>query len=374
MRNILFLLLLFGAFLYACGQKISEIDQKIITLEFNGDWERADSLLNMEISKNPQLAKYHMLKAHLYFYSRFFKAGAFSRDTSIALVKLHALKAIEVAEAGDETPDNLFYLGSSYGLLSRVQIMNAEYWNGYWSARSSRNYLEEVLDEDPGYTDAYLGLGVTEYYTDAVLGPWSYAGVWLIGLGGDRETGLEYFNKVYAEGSLFKAEAGLVLISVSRFFENDNSTAFEIAGVYREKYPNNAFVANQYGQVKFMALVDERGVEFLETEFDSLKTKHGVTNSFLLNTLGYSLVTQNRLDDALFVFQQNLRLFPDVANCYDSLAECYLTRGDNENAIKYYRLAYEKIDVDDPANAAFNERIKISIKQNLEELGAPIDN
>ena len=63
-----------------------------------------------------------------------------------------------------------------------------------------------------------------------------------------------------------------------------------------------------------------------------------------------------------------------MANCYDSLAECYLTRGDNENAIKYYRLAYEKIDVDDPANAAFNERIKISIKQNLEELGAPIDN
>ena len=122
--------------------------------------------------------------------------------------------------------------------------MNAEYWNGYWSTRSSRNYLEEVLDEDPEYVDAYLGLGVTEYYTDVVLGPWSYAGVWLLGLGGDRETGLDYFNKVYKEGSLFKAEAGLVLISVSRFFENNNRTAFEIASAYREKYPNNAFVAN----------------------------------------------------------------------------------------------------------------------------------
>jgi tetratricopeptide (TPR) repeat protein len=59
------------------------------------------------------------------------------------------------------------------------------------------------------------------------------------------------------------------------------------------------------------------------------------------------------------------RLYPDSPNTYDSLAEAYLAKGDQENAIKYYRLAVEK----NPGNSDVEKRILQNSKGKLEELG-----
>jgi len=122
-----------------------------------------------------------------------------------------------------------------------------------------------------------------------------------------------------------------------------------------------------------MKLVEDNGVGFLETEFDSLKTKYQIQNAFTLNGLGYTYLFQDQLDEALTIFKVNLKLFPDVANCYDSLAECYLTREENDMAIKYYKMAFQKLDNDTTITDDFRERLKLSIPEQLETLGAQID-
>ena len=47
---------------------------------------------------------------------------------------------------------------------------------------------------------------------------------------------------------------------------------------------------------------------------------------------------QNR-DAALQTFKLNVELYPDSANCYDSLAECYWKRGKLDLAIENYEHA-----------------------------------
>ncbi|MGB5530770.1 MAG: tetratricopeptide repeat protein, partial [Ignavibacteriaceae bacterium] len=88
-----------------------------------------------------------------------------------------------------------------------------------------------------------------------------------------------------------------------------------------------------------------------------------------LNTMGYYFMNLGRLDDALVIFKFNLEQYPHVANCYDSLAECFLTRNENDQAIKYYKLAYEKIESDTTVNQQFKEFLKTNIADKLEELG-----
>ena len=84
-------------------------------------------------------------------------------------------------------------------------------------------------------------------------------------------------------------------------------------------------------------------------------------------------MNQERLDDALAILKFNLELYPHVANCYDSLAECFMNRQENDEAIKYYKLGYEKIPSDTTATEDFKEFLKTNIEERLEELGTSIN-
>jgi CubicO group peptidase (beta-lactamase class C family) len=60
-----------------------------------------------------------------------------------------------------------------------------------------------------------------------------------------------------------------------------------------------------------------------------------------LNGVGYWLLRQGQLDDAIQVFQVNVEMFPNAFNPYDSLGEAYLARGDTVRAITNYQRSVE---------------------------------
>jgi hypothetical protein len=60
-----------------------------------------------------------------------------------------------------------------------------------------------------------------------------------------------------------------------------------------------------------------------------------------INALGYELMNRGRLDEAIRVFQFNVRAYPEAWNTYDSLAEAYMNAGDYLTAERYYNLSLE---------------------------------
>ncbi|MEM6327512.1 MAG: serine hydrolase [Bacteroidota bacterium] len=60
-----------------------------------------------------------------------------------------------------------------------------------------------------------------------------------------------------------------------------------------------------------------------------------------LNRLGYMLLQEGRMDDAVTVFELNAREHPQSANVHDSLGEGYLERGDLDAALRSYRRVLE---------------------------------
>lgn len=351
------------------AERFKPVDHQIMDLIFNGQREQADSLIDLQISQSPKSAKYYFMKAPLFFYSRYFNRGNMTNDSLMQMVVDNAQKSIELGEAiANKSIEDKFYLGCAYGFLSRIQIIRHEYWDGYWSAWDSEDYLEAVLEEDPAFIDAYLGLGVLEYYPDRVLHGFYAAVAWVTGMSGDAQKGLEYWHTVAEKGELLKTEAQFILATMYRFLENDPPQSLVYLEKLQAKFPNNAFVRNQYQQTALFRKIEEKGVTFLETEFDSLKTKHHINNALILNAMGYYLMGRERFEDALVVFKTNVQLYPGVANCYDSLAECYLNSGDRENARKYYELAYAKLPADSTINDEFRSILKDGIQERLDDL------
>lgn len=84
---------------------------------------------------------------------------------------------------------------------------------------------------------------------------------------------------------------------------------------------------------KIMAFFDQAKLNKQIYDFTEVETG--------FNALGYVLLNENRIDDAVKIFRLNVREFPSSANAYDSLAEAYEDAGNSNSAIKNYRRSLE---------------------------------
>ena len=59
------------------------------------------------------------------------------------------------------------------------------------------------------------------------------------------------------------------------------------------------------------------------------------------NKKGYTLLRENKYNEAIHIFKINVALHPESENVYDSLAEAYLKSGDSLQAFNNYKKALE---------------------------------
>jgi tetratricopeptide (TPR) repeat protein len=56
-----------------------------------------------------------------------------------------------------------------------------------------------------------------------------------------------------------------------------------------------------------------------------------------LNNLGYALMRQKKMPEAIAIFKLNVEFYPEAWNTYDSLGEAYMNNGEKELAIANYK-------------------------------------
>jgi tetratricopeptide (TPR) repeat protein len=370
---ILVLFVLSSVTILAQSRGITQTDNEINNLIFSGQWLEAKSIIEKQIRMNPNHPKYYFMKAYMYYLSRYFTDTGMTRDSTINVVHYYSRMAIKKADQMEQTTEIKFYTGCAYGYLARAHGMLQEWWSAYWAGSTCENYLEEVIEEDPEFYDAYFELGVINYYPAVAVTGFAKTLAWIGGMSGDRALGLKYLHDVSEHGKLFKAEALVALGIIYNGFENDLPTSREYYSRLLEIHPENNLAAVQIQRINFTLLIDEKGVEYFTENFESLKDEYNIDDATDLNILGYYLMNLQRFDEALAILQLNVELYPDVANCYDSLAECFMNRNENDKAIKYYKIAYEKLPADTTANEEFKEFLRTNIQDRLEELGSKIN-
>ncbi|MCI0412266.1 YceI family protein [bacterium] len=109
---------------------------------------------------------------------------------------------------------------------------------------------------------------------------------------------------------------------------------------------------------KIYKMIAEGNIENGIQEFRKMKAASEKEIAFdTLDTVAHMLLKENKVTEAIRIFQENAESYPDDSNVYDSLAEAYSVQGDRANAIKHYKKSLEK----DPYNAN-----AIEVLRNLE--------
>jgi asparagine N-glycosylation enzyme membrane subunit Stt3 len=107
----------------------------------------------------------------------------------------------------------------------------------------------------------------------------------------------------------------------------------------------------------FSKTLEAKGLDAAVAEYRDMRAK-GFGEVYAsegdLNGLGYRLLNQKKIKEAIEVFKLNVEAYPKSANVYDSLGEAYMLDGQKEAAIAAYRKSLEL----DPKNANAAEMLQ----------------
>lgn len=88
---------------------------------------------------------------------------------------------------------------------------------------------------------------------------------------------------------------------------------------------------------------------------------------FAVNQLAYARLQSGELEDAVALFKLNVEAYPTSANAYDSLADAYIARGQNDLALAAEQKVLELL-ANDTINAQFKAQLRQVAEQKIAKL------
>lgn len=140
-------------------------------------------------------------------------------------------------------------------------------------------------------------------------------------------------------------------------FENDNHGSVPHLSIYKG-------LESIFDSWKLSTEEFHEGLASVDKHYRMLSQKYGyevITPELTINALGYYYVNQKDLNEAIKVFKENVKRYPNSANVYDSLGEAYETSGQLAEAEKNYGKAVEL------SRKSMHPNLKI-YEQNLERV------
>jgi tetratricopeptide (TPR) repeat protein len=142
------------------------------------------------------------------------------------------------ANAGDA--DALFHLAQAHMLRATYRF---EQDQGMWGAArdgaNAKSYSETYLKQHPNDADAYLTLGLYNYFVDVIPAAYKLLRFLLFLPAGDRPEGLRQIERAHAGGGIFAFRAGQVLIEIYSTLEGRPNDALALAERRHRDFPAN---------------------------------------------------------------------------------------------------------------------------------------
>jgi thiol-disulfide isomerase/thioredoxin len=163
--------------------------------------------------------------------------------------------------------------------------------------------------------------------------------------------GVDDSTEVYKQ-SPQRQEAGMNIFRVPTFivFENGKEVGriveYPTETMERDLlkiFARKEYTANYFGYPQIIQWMKDGLLtdENISARGLAMQLKSRVSNESELNACGYVLMAQGNLREAITVLRINANLFPQSANCWDSLGEAYAKDGQKDKAIQAYEYVLE---------------------------------
>lgn len=233
-----FALLLFSEAVFAGELSPRSKLNEGIQAVYNFDFDRAEGIFSAILKKNPDDLFANHFSATLSFWKYFGSnkqkyLNDFLRQSDITISK-----AEDELSNNPKNKETLFILGAAYSYRSIAYGKAEKFLDMIWASKKSNSYLEEVLEIDSTYYDAYLGIGLIKFALSQVPGGFKWA-LSMIGFDGDSEKGL-FFLKICAEkGNYSKVESEYYLSQLYAEYYSDYEKSKKHLVKLNQKFPGN---------------------------------------------------------------------------------------------------------------------------------------
>lgn len=292
--------------------------------------------------------------------------------------------AVEVAQAWIKRHPNdanaYMCLGGVYGLRARLAVMQHRWIKAYFDGRKAISNTRRSLKTDPEMYDAYLGLGMYEYYAGTLPGVIKLLAKLLVG--GDAAKGVEYLKLCREKGYFNSLAAELLLIEIytepgNRF--RNPKTAVAWSAELRKLYPVHPqmhfvqivslFEDRQYGEARKEAL------EYLKRVEDGTPAYRKNFLPRILSAIGATHLAERDYDGALAYFQKAAAALKEDPKAHPArwgvwalvrVGNIWDLKGDRAKAVQLYKEARAYKD-----EWGFGEAIDAYLENKFSELELP---
>ena len=358
MRIIIAVLLLAVFSVNAAGAEpptLHELGLKGISLAHDMQFKEADKVFDEMIRIEPENAFGYLLKiSSLRLIAEIKGVGGEQDD----VYKDLTLKTIRVAEdmlkKNEDDVDAIFYLGCAYGTLGIYYTNTASWLRAYWNGRKGKNYLLEVVEKDPDYYDAYIGLGMYHYFADVlpeIIKPLSF----LLGIEGNREKAIEELTLASSKSIYSKGSAKYFLAKSVYLKEGNYEAAFPLYQQLLADCPNNHFLRTQYAICCRNLKKYDLSIQIIKKSIQSKKLgEYEYLRSLLYYNLGKTYSELKEFDQAIQAYKKAYEISrlkqgkktPVYADSLFSLGETYEEMGSIDKAREYYLMIKNSDDKD----------------------------
>jgi|HubBroStandDraft_6_1064221.scaffolds.fasta_scaffold85217_1 hypothetical protein len=159
-------------------------------------------------------------------------------DAELALADKVARLA-EASIAKSDTAEMELYAGLGYASRARLLGLRFEKMPVARAGVEARKHLLRCLELDPDMADAYLGLGLYNYYVDTLSAMAKVLRFFMGIPGGDKREGLRQLEIASTKGQLTQAEARFNMAKSLRNYDRDYARALQATAPLIQEYPQN---------------------------------------------------------------------------------------------------------------------------------------
>lgn len=157
------------------------------------------------------------------------------------LVNLSLEKSAERIRNHQDEAENHLYEGLAYALRARLVGLRGHDLPTARAGKKMRSNLLKALELDPRLSDAYLGIGLYNYFVDTLPVIVKMLRFFIFLPGGSREVGLQQLQTVAEKGELARGEAKFLLAKdYSRTSELQYARSLELFQGLEREYPRNS--------------------------------------------------------------------------------------------------------------------------------------